>query len=160
MLRGALAQEHVAGVPGHPRVLGHEAKVLGGAGVEAAEGHVLQVVEVVLGGVAGKLEVRFDFYESATVYVRRYPTLIGIFKLSLTVDQNKLIGTSLIFDCYSKSICFYNILVIHAIFKSKVIRTCFWDPERLAYIALSKTLGTTLSTFFSLQKKILFVLPS
>ena len=46
----------MAGVPGQPGVLGHEAEVLGRAGVEPAEGHVLQVVEVVLGGVPGELK--------------------------------------------------------------------------------------------------------
>ena len=56
MLRGALAQEHVAGVPGHPRVLGHEAEVERVGRVEAAESHVLQAVEEVLRRVLRELQ--------------------------------------------------------------------------------------------------------
>ena len=52
VLRGVCADEHVAGVLAEARVLGHEAEVAEVGRVEAAEGHVLQVVEVVLRGRA------------------------------------------------------------------------------------------------------------
>ena len=48
----------MAGVLGQPGVLGHEPEELAVRGVEAAERHVLQAVEVVLGGVLGQLQKR------------------------------------------------------------------------------------------------------